>query len=60
MGAATVIRDDVAVVTKEGGMGNERARLKRWITLWSWVRTWRRVRRWGSAEGSSDVVSGGA
>lgn len=46
------MREVAVVVRREGGRGKERARLKRWITVWSWARTWRRVRRWGRAVGS--------
>lgn len=42
-------------VRRDGGIGNERARLKRWITVWREVRTRRRVRRWGRASGSLGV-----
>lgn len=46
------MRELVVVATRDGGMVNDRARLKRWTTVWSWVRTCRRVRRWGRAGGS--------
>ncbi len=52
MGGLTEMREDVVVVRRDGGKGKERARLKRWITVWSWARTCMRVRRWGSASGS--------
>ncbi len=46
------MREDVAVVRREGGKGKDRARLKRWITAWSWARTCMRMRSCGSASGS--------
>ncbi len=33
VGAETDMRDEVVVVKRDGGRGNERARLKRWITV---------------------------
>ena len=44
------------VVNRDGGMGNESAMLKRWITVCNDERTCSRVRRRGRAEGS--VIEG--
>lgn len=53
------MREDVVlVVRRDGGIGNERARLKRWITVWREVWTRRRVRRWGRASGSLGAGDG--
>lgn len=49
---------DVVVVSREGGMGNESARLNVRITDCSCERTWRRVRSRGRAGGS--CFSGGS
>lgn len=51
-GADTEMREDVVVVNRDGGIGNDKARLKRWITVCKDDRTWRRVRRRGRASGS--------
>ena len=50
--------EDVAVAERDGGMGNDRARLKRWITVCRDERTCRRVRRRGNASGSSCGTGG--
>lgn len=53
------MRDDVLVVKRDGGIGNDNARLKRWITDCKDKRTCRRVRSWGRASGSFIDDSGG-
>lgn len=46
------MREDVVVANREGGIGNDKARLKRWITVCKDERTCRKIRRWGRASGS--------
>lgn len=46
------MREDVFVAKRDGGIGNESARLKRWITVCNDARTCKRVRRRGRASGS--------
>lgn len=52
------MREDVVLVKRDGGIGKDKARLKRWITVCKDDRTWRRVRRWGRALGSFLDASG--
>lgn len=51
--------EDVFVARRDGGIGNDKARLKRWITVCRDARTRRRVRRRGRASGSCIDGSGG-
>ena len=51
--------EDVFVARSDGGIGNDRARLKRWITVCNDARTCRSVRRRGRASGSCIDGSGG-
>ena len=53
------MREEVVVVVSDGGIGNDKARLKRWITVCKDERTRRRVRRWGRASGSFSDASAG-
>ena len=46
------MREEVVAVKSDGGTENDKARLKRWITVCKDERTCRRVRRWGRASGS--------
>lgn len=52
------MRADGFVVRRDGGIGNDRARLKRWITVCKDERTCRRVRRRGRASGSCGGAEG--
>lgn len=52
--------EDVFAAERDGGIGNERARLKRWITVCKEERTCRRVRRRGRASGSLGAGGSGA
>ena len=53
------MREETFVVKREGGIGNDRARLKRWMTVCKDERTCRRVRRRGRASGSFTEESDG-
>ncbi len=52
------MREDAVVVRRDGGIGNDSARLKRWITACRAERTCSRVRRRGSASGSGSDDGG--
>lgn len=54
------MREDVVVVRRDGGREKDKARLKRWMTLWSWARTCMRVRSCGRASGSCAKEASGA
>lgn len=58
-GTETESRDDALASKRDGGIGNDKARLKRWITVCNDERTCRRVRRRGRASGSLVDASGG-
>ena len=51
--------EDVFDAKRDGGIGNDNARLKRWITVCNDARTCNRVRRRGRASGSFIEGSGG-
>lgn len=51
--------EDVFVARRDGGIGKDRAMLKRWITVCRDARTSRRVRSRGRASGSCIDGSGG-